>query len=166
MNKYQNSDYALNKHSSGIVYRFADGIVEVTLADYLAANPGRDVEDFRKLKEFSDADYREQDRSEYRQTWKNTPLDAIAETALLSTPSPEAEVIDAPEEARRVENRAALGKKALAALTEIQRRRYLMRHVDGLSTWKIAEAECVNQSKIFKSLSAAEKKIKKVLSEG
>jgi len=32
MKHYKNSDYALNKFSEGIVYRFADDIVEVTLA--------------------------------------------------------------------------------------------------------------------------------------
>jgi hypothetical protein len=40
MKNYKDSDYALNKFSEGIVYRFADRIVEITLEDYLAENPG------------------------------------------------------------------------------------------------------------------------------
>ncbi|MDR0818701.1 MAG: RNA polymerase subunit sigma-24, partial [Oscillospiraceae bacterium] len=60
MKNYQNSDYALNKFSKGIVYRFTDGIVEVTLADYLAENPGRTETDFRILKEASDENYLKQ----------------------------------------------------------------------------------------------------------
>jgi len=165
MKDYQNSDYALNKHSDGIVYRFADRIVEVTLTDYLAENPDKTEDDFIALKSFSDADYREQDRHDYRQTWKNTSLDTIAETMLCSSPSAESAVIDAQEEAERKRNRAALGKKAWNKLTEVQKRRYFMYHVNGFSTWKIAEAEGVNQSKIVKSLSAADRKIKKALSE-
>lgn len=31
MRKYQDSDYAVNKFSLNIVYRFSDGVVEVTL---------------------------------------------------------------------------------------------------------------------------------------
>ncbi|MDE7352968.1 MAG: hypothetical protein K2O06_07940 [Acetatifactor sp.] len=35
MKNYKESDYALNKYSQGIIYKFVDGVVEVTLADYL-----------------------------------------------------------------------------------------------------------------------------------
>jgi len=41
-----------------------------------------------------------------------------------------------------------------------------MHHVQGLSTWQIAEREGANQKSVHESLQAAEKKIKKVLSEG
>ena len=41
MKNYKESDYALNKYSQGIVYKFADGIVEITLEDYLRDNPDR-----------------------------------------------------------------------------------------------------------------------------
>ena len=166
MQKYQDGDYALNKHSSGIVYRFADGIVEITLADYLADNPGKSEVDFRKLKELSDSDYLERDRNEYRQTWKNLPLDAISETEFNLSPSPETEVIDTPDEAKRQAERAALAAKAWDKLTITQRRRYWKHHVEGFSTWKIAEQEGVAQRSIMESLEAAEKKIKKSLAEG
>ena len=39
MKNYTDSDYALNKFSDGIVYRFSDGIEEVTLDKYLVENP-------------------------------------------------------------------------------------------------------------------------------
>ncbi len=38
MRNYKDSDYALNRYSQGIVYKFADGIVEITLEDYLRDN--------------------------------------------------------------------------------------------------------------------------------
>ena len=166
MNNYLNNDYVLNKHSSGIVYHFADGVVEVTLAAYLSENPNKTANDFRRLKEFSDADYRKQDRTEYRQTWKDTQLDALEESALCATPSPEAEVIDAPYEAERQNERSAIAKKAWGYLTETQRRRYFKHNVEGLSTRQIAEQESVAQRTVMDSLELAEKKIKKSLAEG
>lgn len=165
MKHFTQSDYALNKNAEGIVYLFANQTIEVTFEDYLRENPGKTPNDFAELKSLSDVDYYETDRSNYRQTWKNTSFDALAETTLCSVPSAESVVIDEMEKLERQRNRATLGKKAWDKLTEVQKRRYLMYHVDGLSTWKIAEIEGVNQSKIVKSLSAAEKKIRKALSE-
>jgi DNA-directed RNA polymerase specialized sigma24 family protein len=163
---FKNSDYALNKHSGGIVYRFADGIVEVTLTDYLAENPDKTAGDFTVLKSLSDEDYREQDRSGYRQTWKDVPFGAFEETELCAAPSPEASVIDAPEEAARQRGRTALAKKALDKFTEVQRRRYILYHVEGLTTRKIADMEGVTHQSVVECLAAAEAKIKKVLAKG
>ncbi len=50
LKNYKDSDYALNKFSEGIVYRFADRIVEITLEDYLAENPGKTAQDFLEPK--------------------------------------------------------------------------------------------------------------------
>jgi hypothetical protein len=166
MQKYQNSDFALNKHSEGIVYRFADGIVEVTLADYLLENPGKTASDFRKLKELSDADYRERDRREFRQTWKDTPICDLRETTVCASPSPEAEIIDTPDEAARQVQRAAIATRVWGELTAIQNRRYLKHQVVGMSTRQIAEQEGVAQRTVMDSLELAEKKIKKILGEG
>lgn len=60
MRNYKESDYALNKFSEGIVYKFADGIVEITLEDYLQDNPDKSKDDFDKLKAISDEIYHEQ----------------------------------------------------------------------------------------------------------
>ena len=48
-------------------------------------------------------------------------------------------------------------------MTVVQRRRYLLYHVDGLSLRQIAESEGVQHSKIQNSINEAEKKIKKFL---
>jgi hypothetical protein len=78
MKNYQDSDYALNKHSNGIVYRFADGSrFTVTLTDYLAENPDKTEDDFRRFKELSDSDYLESDRSGYRKSGKIYRLTAL-----------------------------------------------------------------------------------------
>jgi len=50
LRNYKDSDYALNRYSQGIVYKFSDGIVEITLEDYLRDNPDKTEEDFAELK--------------------------------------------------------------------------------------------------------------------
>lgn len=49
---YRKNDYAANKYSPNIVYRFNDEIIEISLEDYLEENPDRTEQDFCKL--FSD----------------------------------------------------------------------------------------------------------------
>ena len=85
MNNYRYSDYAVNKYSKAIVYRFADKVIEVTLEAYLAENPGKTVQDFEELKILSDEIYFEKDRSENAQTKKNLSIHGIEETDRLST---------------------------------------------------------------------------------
>jgi hypothetical protein len=96
MKNYTQSDYSLNKNAKGIIYRFADQIVEITLEDYLRENPNKSPADFAELKALSDSDYYETDRADYRQTWKNTSLDTLGEDEMLafSAPSVEEELID------------------------------------------------------------------------
>ena len=50
MKNYRNSDYAANKNSKGIVYRFANQTIEITLEDYLRENPDKNEADFTELK--------------------------------------------------------------------------------------------------------------------
>ena len=168
MKNYTESDYAINKKADGIVYRFADQTVEVTVEDYLRENPGKTIADFAALKALSDEDYYETDRRDYRQTWKNTPIDKLfeEETAILSTPSMEDDYIEREERKSVYAKRKAAAVLALDMLTVVQRRRYLMYHVDGLSLRQIAEIEGVQHSKIQNSINEAEKKIKKFLASG
>jgi len=168
MKNYAQSDYALNKNAKGIIYHFADKIVEVTLADYLRENPDKTAADFEELKALSDADYYEADRSGYRQTWKNTSLDTLYEdeTAIFSVPSAEDEVIRQREQAEAYAKRQSTATFALEKLTEVQRRRYLLHHAHGKTVREIADIEGVFFTSVHESIQAAERKIKKVLSEG
>ncbi|OGO91778.1 MAG: hypothetical protein A2Y17_13555 [Clostridiales bacterium GWF2_38_85] len=162
MKNYQDSDYAANKYASGIVYRFTTQTIEVTLEDYLRENSGKSEADFAELKAQSDKLFHEQDRSEGRQRKKMVSIHNIEETELVALPSPE----DVNQEEAEKQTRCQIVNRALAALTEIQRRRYLQYHVNGLTLRQIAEVEGVVHSKIQKSLLAAEKKIKKILADG
>ena len=168
MKNFTKTDYAINRKADGIVYRFANQTVIVTLEDYLRENPSNTAADFAALKALSDSDYYETDRRDYRQTWKNTPLDTLfeEETAILATPSMEDDFIEHEEQRALSVKQKDLAAKALDKLTDVQRRRYLMYHVDGLTMREIAEREGVIHSKIQNSLASAQKKIKKVLAGG
>ena len=167
MKNYAQSDYSLNKNAKGIIYRFADQIVEVTLEDYLRENPNKTPADFAELKALSDSDYYETDRADYRQTWKNTSLNTLDEDEMLvfSAPAVEEELIDQREQAEAYAKMQTSAAFALDKLTDVQRRRYLMYHVRGLTMRQIADKEGVLHSKIQNSLDAAEKKIKKFLAD-
>jgi DNA-directed RNA polymerase specialized sigma24 family protein len=107
--------------------------------------------------------YLEQVRADNAQTKKNVSLHALEETELVAVPSPEETMIAEQEEAEKQTRRREIADRALAALTDVQRRRYLLHVVDGLTTREIAEIEHATQHAIMLSLQAAEKKIKKVL---
>ena len=166
MRNFTESDYAINKNAVGIVYRFADQTIEVTLEDYLRENPSKTAADFAELKALSDEDYYNTDRGGYRQTWKNVSFAGLEDTADFAALSPEGEFMRQAEELAERTKRDALAKKALDKLTDVQRRRYVMYHVQGKTTREIAALEGVKHQSVVECLAGADKKIKKVLSNG
>ena len=168
MQNYTNSDYALNKYSKGIVYRFADGIAEISLADYLAENPGKTKADFLALKELSDSIYLDQVQDENAQTKKNTVFDEMDESMLRTAPSPEDLFIgemDAQEAAEHRQRKLEMANRALEILTDVQRRRYLLYKIEGMTTREIAALEDVKHQSVVECLAGVDKKIKKFLSK-
>ena len=77
MHNYRKSDYAINKNSPNIVYRFHNEIIEITLEDYLKENPDKTEHDFAELKALSDQIYYEQDRAESAQTRKDVSIHGL-----------------------------------------------------------------------------------------
>ena len=164
MKNYQDSDYALNKYSEDIVYRFADGIHVVTLADYLAENPDKTEADFHEIKKISDEIYLEQVQDENTQTRNNSSFDELDEMLLFHLNSPENIFIyevDEQETAKHHKKRMSAMKEIKYILTEKQWKRYLHYHVDGLSMREIAKLEGKHFTTIEESLQSADKKIKK-----
>lgn len=159
MKNYKNSDYALNKFSRGIVYKFADGIVEVTLEDYLRENPEKTAEDFEKLKDLSDAIYHEQVIQEHRTSRLNVSIHEMEEHLLAINTDLETEFIQRMEEGKALT--AAHRLLQSGKLTLVQRRRFFLHFFKGLSTRQIAKLEGVNQKAVWESLMWAEKKLKK-----
>lgn len=163
LKNYKDTDYALNKYSKGIVYKFADGIVEITLEDYLRDNPDKTEVDFAAIKTLSDQIYHEQAIREHRIGRREVSLGKIKETELASVPAIDAELFHKAEEESAL--KAAIRFLHSKRLTEIQRRRFFQYYFQGLSTRQIARLEDVHQRAVWDSLMWAEKKLKNFFME-
>lgn len=164
MKNYKDSDYAINKYKEGIVYKFADGIVEVTLEDYLKENPDKQEEDFIALKRLSDEIYHQQIIQEHRTSRLDESLDAMEDKdSLVVISSAEEEFLREYEE----EEVLKAAKKLLESrkLTLVQERRFYLYFLEGLSTRQIARLEGVHQRAVWDSLMWAGKKFKKLFEE-
>lgn len=159
MRKYEDSDYAVNKFSPNIVYRFADGTVEVTLQDYLRDNPGKTEQDFAKLKALSDEIYYIQDRNDTRYGKRKNTLGSIEESELFATAALDVMLIQNNDERNAIA--AAMLLLESGDLTEIQRRRFMLHFFQGLSYRQIAQHENVHFTSVQESIEAANAKLKK-----
>ena len=164
---YRKSDYAINKYSPNIVYRFHDEIVEVSLEDYLKENPDKTAQDFTKLKALSDEIYYEQDRAESAQTRKDVSIHGLEEMDCCSTRPLEEELEElAAEVQNRRYARIALERLfAAGVLTEVQKRRFRLHVFRGLSTRQIGRLERTSHQAVVKSLNLAIGKLKKFFVE-
>lgn len=163
MKNYTNSDYALNKYSSGIVYRFADHVVEITLADYLAENPGRTAADFQRLKELSDEIYLEQVRDENAQTKKDLSLTGL-ESWVPSADLPlDEEYIEWQD--KKIARQAVRVLLDRGGLTEVQKRRFVLHIFKGQSSRQIAHLEKCSHVAVAKSIKLAKDKLRNIFDE-
>lgn len=167
MYNYRKSDYALNKYSKNIIYRFYDEIIEITLEDYLKENPDKTETDFVELKALSDQIYYEQDREESAQTRKDISIYELLETEHCATRPLEEEW---EEQIIEMQNRRYAWKAleqllTAGALTEIQKRRFQLHVFQGLSTRQIGRMEGTSHQAVAKSLNLALGKLKKFFSE-
>lgn len=163
MKEYWKSDYALNKRSASIVYQFATGLVEITLEDYIRENPDKTEEDFLALKAISDEIYADQERALHTGTYRDVPLDGCRG---VSVPSAEKDVIHALTlvELEKIQVQLEYFLDT-GPLTDVQRRRFRLYCIQGLSTRQIARAEGVVQKSVWKSLQYCQKKFRKFLAE-
>ena len=157
---YRNSDYALNKFSKGIVYRFQGQIVEVTLADYLAENPDKSEQDFLELKAISDEIYHQQVVDQNRTSRLDVSINGL-EDGIVSDDAPIDESLIEIQD-RQIASSALTYALERGNLTEVQRRRFILYFVEGLSTRQIAALEGATQRAIMKSIHIGVDKIKKI----
>lgn len=159
MKNYKDSDYALNKFSEGIVYRFADRIVEITLEDYLTENPGKTAEDFLELKALSDEIYHQQVIDDNRTSRLDVSITGLEEVGALATAPLDTELINKSDSKNAME----ATKRLLDSgdLTEVQRRRFLLHFFQGLSYRQIASREGVHFTSVHESIEAATIKLQK-----
>ena len=160
---YRQSDYAKNKYNGNIVYVGSDETVEITLEQFLRENPEMTAEDFQFWKNWSDEDYYITDRKDTNEAKHTVSIHSIEATELVSIPSAEEIVI---EKMSRESERVYTKKDAevvLSKLTDIQRRRFLMYEVYGMTFREIAHIEGVDHMAIIRSVEYAKRKIKKFL---
>lgn len=156
MKNYKESDYALNKYRQGIVYKVADGIVEVTLGDYLRDNPDRTKADFAALKAWSDEVYHKQAVQEQRICRRNVSIDQVPETEFAVIPEFGQSLMAEPDEGTKALN-AAYQLLYSGMLTKVQQRRFVLHCFKGISTRQLAVLEGVCQQTVWESLMRAEK---------
>jgi len=124
------------------------------------------VEQFEAMKEWSDAEYKTQVRS-----YVNNKRKCVARVEDLED-NPAIAVFEkfagdedevSEESYRTVEN--ALRILEAMKLTEVQKRRFVAKHIDGMSLREIAEKEKAHFMAVQESIQAAEKKRKKIISK-
>lgn len=160
MGKYNESIYALNKFSENIVYKFADGIHEVTLEDYLKTNPDKTEEDFKALKIMSDDLFYEEDRADSRYGKKKLSLEYMKETDMVQTEAIDEEIIHKQDRQGALQAAHILLKGS--ELTEIQKRRFIAHYFQNKSYRKIAEEEGVFFTSVAESVGRATQKLKNI----
>lgn len=160
MKNYKDSDYAANKLSPNIVYRFADGTVEVTLEDYLQNNPDKTEQDFVELKALSDEIYHEQIIVTNRTSRLDVTINDLEGTTQLATSPLDVELLGKHDEQKAMA--AAQQLLDSGTLTDIQRRRFILHYFKGLSIRQIGVAEDVDYRAVWDSIHWATKKLKKI----
>jgi len=156
---YRESDYALNKYSKGIVYKFADGIVVVTLEDYLRENPDKTEADFQAIKRLSDEWYLDQVRLETAQGNKRVSLNGLEETEACATRALDDEYIESEEKKRLMIAVDKLFREG--RMTQKQKRRFIQHYIYGLSLRQIAAAEAVHFTSVEESLKSVSDKLRR-----
>lgn len=160
MKHYKDTDYAANRYSENIVYRFGNKTVEITLEKFLAENPDMTEDDFLRFKALSDAIYLEQVKAENAQTKKNIPIHPLEETESCAV-EPIEKYTEEQEEKEALQ--AVQQFLDSGILTEAQRRRFILYFFKGYTIRQIAEIEHVYINAIEDCLTAAIKKLKKFL---
>ncbi len=176
------SDYALNKKTEDIVYAYSNGESDVyTKEKDPSGNPtGRIIlrhrnanggetsrvlrddemseEQFDVLKAFSDEDLHRTDKSDVREYRNTVSLDSIEDRIGIEDRD------DKPEE-RTVPAYTMSDAMAVmdGCLTPTQKRRMIMYYYNGMSMDKIAAEEGVRRHPVWKSIRAADAKVRKYL---
>ena len=168
LNNFRKSDYALNKFSENIVYRFADGIREITPETYLQENPDKKIEDFWTLKLESDRIFLEQDRLICRQDRKTVSLTDLTELHSIALPEEQ----NTPEEQILEKELLLLARKTLQAVKEgdllsaTQARRFYLYVFQDMTYRQIGKLEGISHQAAAKSIQQAITKLHFFFEEG
>lgn len=159
MKNFDKSDYALNKFSEGIVYKFSDEIRVITKEQYLRENPDKTEEDFLRLKAISDEIFLEEIRLETAQGRKMVSINDLENNLACAIPPVDEQYIQ--QEIREQDKRKMDKLFRAAGLTEKQKHRLYLHCVEGKSFRAIAEIEGVHWTSVEECVNFALKKLKK-----
>ena len=154
------TDYSLNKNDpDAIVYKDADDkLIRLTREDF-------DTErDFLLWKKWSDANYHEVEKENHIYANHTQSLEQTEEYS-VSAPSAEVLVQHRFEREEQSKINAEMVVRIRGELTDKQFRRLWLYCVEQLTEAEIASAENVKQQSVFVSISAARKKVRKLLSK-
>ena len=139
MKNFDKSDYALNKFSEGIVYKFSNEIREITKEQYLRENPNKTEGDFLKLKEISDEIFLDEIRYETAQGRKLVPTEDLEnDPSFAATPVDEQYI----QKENNEQDRQKLDKLfRIAKLTEKQKTAFIFivrmaKHSEQSQLWR------------------------------
>ena len=152
----KDSLYSINKKNpDAVVYKFANGEQSlVTRADFATE------EEFLAFKAWSDEDLHTEDKRDVLAGIRQVSIDDISEAA-ISVPAIDVDMERQHQRAVQRRKASDMVVQLKDKLTDTQFRRLWMYHVDGLTIDEIGEIEGNTHQAISKSITAAEKKIKK-----
>ena len=154
------SDYALNKADrDAIVCKSVTGEhTRLTREDFASE------EEFLTWKAWSDEDFHEEEVANHTYSDNAISMSLVSE-AESAVPSVESELVRRDDRRRHLRYTAETVANIRHILTERQYSRLWMYCVEGKTQQQIADLERVGQPRIFASLTAAEKKIKKFFAQ-
>lgn len=150
------SDYVLNKkNKDAIVSRNAAGkYIKLTKEEFASE------EEFKKWKEWSDDEYRQEYNAEQSHKRLKNKLQKQAEYEVVSLSVEQILLNDLADEERK-----ALLNKIKSVLTETQFRRLWLYYVKGISMTEIGKLDKVSKVSVHYSIEAAKNKIVKKFSK-
>lgn len=158
MKNYKDSDYARNKYSPNMVYKFADSSInEVTQEKYLGERAKEGVKGYAKLKKESNDIFHKDAIYDNKECRHTVPIEDIDEKAFIQDDS----ILDSIIEREEKDRALAAAKELLerGKLTEEQKRRFIQHYFHGLSTREIGKQEGVSHIAIYKSIKGAKEKL-------
>lgn len=165
MNVYFNSNYAKNKNKDTIFYKFADDeIREITLEQYLKAEPNKTKHDFFELKAISDEDYHEEMLLDNRELKHIVQLDDNELNSIVDINSSPLEFLC--DKFTNTEFNEKFGKFLNSgSVTKKEIKRFMLYHFDELTYQEIARIEEVAPKRVYKSVSKFKEKAQLFLKE-
>lgn len=166
---FKKESYVINKYSDEIVYKSCKGDYTITPEQFFRENPGSTLDDYLFWKNVSDELYKDEAVNLNAITRKEVPMEEIGDTTIFSVESAETQFLRFEEERKltveQIKDPIFIMEIAKSILPKIQYKRLIGYYFENKKLAELAAEEGVCPSSISRSLTGAEKKIKKFLSK-